>query len=127
VGTTPGIEREKDCGLQFSAHSGTLKHRLSACILNGVEGHRPVLKLNKFKAIEIVQGSDSLRDQFKRAGSCFSGLGRLRGDPANLIAGKTYTVRLEPSDETWGQIEDGNESISLSGWELEVVRSVPED
>jgi hypothetical protein len=83
-------------------------------------------ELNNFRVVEIVRGSEALPDRFESAHLRFSGLGRLRGNPENLIAGKTYTVRWEPSDETWGQIAAGSHSISLWSAELEIVQSIPQ-
>jgi hypothetical protein len=94
--------------------------RSKVCLPVG-EKSLALFELNKFKGVKIRGSTKTLRDQFTRAGSCFSALGRLRGGSESLVEGRTYTVRLMPSDETWTQIEKGSNSISLWGGELEVV------
>jgi len=45
--------------------------------------------------------------------------------PEQFKYGETYALRLEPSDKTWTDMEQGN-SLFVGGDELEVVEKIPE-
>jgi hypothetical protein len=79
-------------------------------------------ELHRFNVVEMTDGSKEVQGRFKKPNFRFMGHGRLRGDSsADLKVGAVYTVRLTPSEETWIQIERGEEEISLAGSELEIV------
>jgi hypothetical protein len=96
--------------------------RAKACI--PIDGGSALCELNIFKDVRLIQGSQVVRDRFQKTGIKIGGLGRLHGQPGNLVDGKTYRFRLRPSDETWRQIERGDGSLSCWAEELEILDSI---
>jgi hypothetical protein len=78
-------------------------------------------ELNSFRVIGLIRGSEMLQQQIENRPLTFEGIGRLKGERPGLVIGKTYTVRLVPSDETWKQIEKGGKVVMLNSEEMEVV------
>jgi hypothetical protein len=93
-----------------------------ACI--PIDGGLALCELKIFKDVRLIQGSQVVRDRFQKTGIKIGGLGRLHGQPRNLVDGKTYRFRLRPSDETWRQIERGDGSLSCWAEELEILDSI---
>jgi hypothetical protein len=96
--------------------------RAKACI--PIDGGSALCELNIFNDVRLIQGSQMVRDRFQKTGIKIRGLGRLHGQPGNLVDGRTYRFRLRPSDETWRQIERGDDSLSCWAEEPEILDSI---
>ena len=77
-------------------------------------------ELTSFRVIRLIRGTETLEERIAKRPLTFKGIGRPKGGP-RLAVGRTYTVRLVPSDETWKQIERGEEVVSLDCQEIEIV------
>ena len=82
-------------------------------------------RTENFKVKEVVRASNELRDRLKNSSVRVPPFDHLRSAPEDLRAGKTYTLRLVPSDRTWTAIEQGD-FINVGGDELDFVDSIPE-
>ncbi len=77
-------------------------------------------ELSSFRVIGLIRGPETLEARIAKRPLTFKCIGRPKGYPG-LAQGKTYAVRLVPSDETWNQIERGDEVVHLDCQEMEIV------
>jgi hypothetical protein len=75
-------------------------------------------KLEEFRVIEVLEGTEVLRDQLMK--TAVAATRPPRGSAGNLIGGRTYRLRWVLSSETWGQLEQAYGLIFVNPEELEV-------
>jgi hypothetical protein len=111
------VEGPKPQSLRFD---GAYDHGKVCLPYRGDPHSLAMYALSSFRVIRLIRGTETLEQRIAKRPLTFKGIGRPKGDP-RLVAGKTYTVRLVPSDETWEKIRRGDEVVSLDPQELEIV------
>jgi hypothetical protein len=89
------------------------------------DGAWTMYKTENFKVSEVVRASDAIRDQLKDTCIGVRLFDHPSSPPRNLGEGKTYTLRLIPSEKTWTDLEQGR-LLHVGGGELEFVGSIPD-